>query len=73
MHTVNALHDRQVKIRNHWADIAPLQSVDIDDEGEVIVSATGNSHAVHMEILNQITCKFGIRFEPCTHGALNAN
>ncbi|XP_062596663.1 uncharacterized protein LOC134258130 [Saccostrea cucullata] len=38
MHTVNALHDRQVKIRFHWADIAPLQSADIDDEGEVILS-----------------------------------
>ncbi|XP_061170405.1 uncharacterized protein LOC133179727 [Saccostrea echinata] len=38
MHTVNALHDRQVKIRYHWADIAPLQSADIDDEGEVIIS-----------------------------------
>lgn len=44
MHTVNALHDRQVKIRYHWADIAPLQSVDIDDEGEVNISVTASLH-----------------------------
>eukprot|EP00105_Crassostrea_gigas_P045393 XP_019929541.1 PREDICTED: uncharacterized protein LOC105344968 [Crassostrea gigas] len=38
VHTVNALHDRQVKIMNHGADVAPLQGVDIDDKGEVTVS-----------------------------------
>lgn len=43
MHTVNALHDRQVKIMNHWADVALLQGVDIDDKGEVNVSIAGNS------------------------------
>lgn len=43
VHTVNALHDRQVKIMNHWADVAPLQGVDIDDKGEVNVSIAGNS------------------------------
>lgn len=43
VHTVNALHDRQVKIMNHWADVAPLQGVDIDDKGEVTVSIAGNS------------------------------
>lgn len=28
---------------NHWADVAPLQGVDIDDKGEVTVSIAGNS------------------------------
>lgn len=27
---------------NHWADVAPLQGVDIDDKGEVNVSIAGN-------------------------------
>lgn len=26
---------------NHWADVAPLQGVDIDDKGEVTVSIAG--------------------------------
>lgn len=37
VHTVNALHDRQVKIMNHWADVAPLQGVDIDDKLDAVM------------------------------------
>lgn len=35
--SVNAFHDRQVKIMNHWADVAPLKGVDIDDKLDAVM------------------------------------
>lgn len=37
VHTVNAFHDRQVEIMNHWADVASLKGVVIDDKLDAVI------------------------------------